>query len=490
MLTFMQQQPRWYHYLILCTLALIVRAATFHYFVQHEERYCQPDSNDYHYGALCIAYGYGMSYPNGRPMFWRTPGYPWYISKFYNNKQQSSGKFSDHKNAQVRAIWLQIFLCSLIPLLVFQLAWVLTHTAFIAWLVALISIIHLGFVLASTFLLTDGLAMLLFILFLTLLYHSFQFAHETDLHKKTVLIRHPYLLLIAAAAILGVYTWIRPMGQFMAILAAGMLLLSKGNWGSRFKKLFCFLLVFFVTIFPWIWRNHKLTGEWFFCPLFGLYLNAFNAPKILSRVENIPLIDAHKKLSLAANDHILSVMAQRQAAGDRRVVCTENECMHTAWPLIAAHPGYFIYDWLVEAAKTTFDLYASQLVAFAGNCFKWDPLVEYLDEKIKKCLYEQPMHWSMRALAWIEFISAILLWIGIVGGVLVFMVNALWKRNWSLFYSYGLLWLKTGIFIGAVALQTGGFGYARLRLPIESLMLILGITFWWWLFHSRYKKVL
>lgn len=332
--------------------------------------------------------------------------------------------------------------------------------------------------------------MLLFILFLTLLYHSFQFAHETDLHKKTVLIRHPYLLLIAAAAILGVYTWIRPMGQFMAILAAGMLLLSKGNWGSRFKKLFCFLLVFFVTIFPWIWRNHKLTGEWFFCPLFGLYLNAFNAPKILSRVENIPLIDAHKKLSLAANDHILSVMAQRQAAGDRRVVCTENECMHTAWPLIAAHPGYFIYDWLVEAAKTTFDLYASQLVAFAGNCFKWDPLVEYLDEKIKKCLYEQPMHWSMRALAWIEFISAILLWIGIVGGVLVFMVNALWKRNWSLFYSYGLLWLKTGIFIGAVALQTGGFGYARLRLPIESLMLILGITFWWWLFHSRYKKVL
>lgn len=490
MLTFAQQQPRWYHYLILCALAFIVRAATFHYFVQHEERYCQPDSNDYHYGALCIAYGYGMHYPQGRPMFWRTPGYPWYLSKFYTTQQHTTGKFSEHKAAHVSAIWLQILLCSLIPLLLFQLAWVLTHTALIAWIAALISIVHLGFVLASTFLLTDGLAMILFIPFLTLLYRSFQFSHETDLHKKVVPIRHPYLFLVCAAFILGIYTWIRPMGQFIALLAAGMLLLSKGTWRSGFKKFFCFLCIFFVTISPWIWRNHQLTGNWFFCPLFGLYLNAFNAPKILARVENIPLKDAHKQLNDAANRHIMNVITQRNAAGDTRAVCTENECMHTAWPVIAAHPWYFIYDWLVEACKTTFDLYASQLVAFAGNCFKWDPLVEYLDEKIKKCLYEQPMHGSMRALAWIEFIGAIVLWIGIVGGLLVFVMSAAWKRNWPLFYSYGLLWLKTGIFIGAVAMQTGGFGYARLRLPVESLMLILGITFWWWMLSSRYKKVL
>lgn len=490
MLAFLHAQPRWYHYLAMCILAFFVRAATFHYFVQHEERYCQPDSNDYHAGALCIAYGYGMSYPNGRPMFWRTPGYPWYLSTFYSGNKPTDGAFSTHRSEQIKSIWVQIILCSFIPILAFQLAWAVTQTAIIAWILALISIFHLGIVLSSTFLLTDGLALLLFVLFLILFYRSFQFPHEINFYGKNINTRRPYLLLTGAALILGIYTWIRPMGQFIAILSSGLLLLSKGNWSAVIKKSLCFLIIFFAAIFPWMWRNHELTGRWFFCPLFGLYLNAFNAPKILSRVENIPLKDAHKRLSIAAQAHAARLMEIKQRTGDRKILCTEMECMHTAWPLIAAHPGYFLYDWIVESCKTTFDLYASQLVAFAGNCFKWDPLIEYLDEKIKKCLYEQPMSWTMRALAWAEFISAIFLWLGILGGLFVFVFAALWKRQWNLFYSYGLLWLKTGIFIGVVVMQTGGFGYARLRLPVESLMLILGITFWWWMLHSRYKKLL
>jgi hypothetical protein len=490
MFALFRKQPRWYHYALLCILAFCVRAATFYYFVQHEERYCQPDSNDYHTGALCIAYGYGMSYPQGRPMFWRTPGYPWYLSKFYDTRKATNGTFPEHRNAHIPAIWLQIIICSLLPLLAFHLAWTLTHTLLIAWLTALISVIHLGFVLASTFLLTDGIAVIFFTLFLILLYKALRFKNENALETKAHPLKHTYLILIAAALTLGLYTWIRPMGQFIALLCTFMILLSAGRWSTTAKKAACFFLVFLATIFPWCWRNYQLTKTWFFCPLFGLYLNAFNAPKILARVENIPLKDAHHKLSQAAHEHITTVVNKRQRLGDRRIVCTEAECMHTAWPLIAAHPGYFVYDWVVEACKTMFDLYASQLVAFAGNCFKWDPLVEYLDEKIKKCLYEQPMSWSMRAIAWIEFISAIMLWIGIIGGLLVFVVQALWRRDWKRFNSYGLLWLKTGIFMGVVAMQTGGFGYARLRLPVELLMLILALTFWWWMIHSRNKTII
>ena len=490
MFSFVQQQPRWYHYILLCGLAFLVRAATLHYFIQHEERYQQPDSNDYHYSGLCMAYGYGMHYHTGRPMFWRTPGYPWYLSKFFDTKKQTSGEFSAHRTEHMRALWVQILICSLIPLLIFQLAWALTQTALIAWLAALLSIIHLGFVLASAYLLTDGISMILFVLFLTLLYKSFQFPHETTLHNKTVTIRHPYLLLAAAALTLGIYTWIRPIGQFIALVSCVLLLLSKNSWGQRLKKMSLFFVLFFAIIFPWIWRNHQITGHWFFCPLFGLYFNAFNAPKILARVENIPLLEAHKKLSMAADAHIRQEYMRREATGDKRAVCHEMECMHTAWPQIKAHPGYFMYDWIVEVCKTTFDLYASQLVAIAGNCFKWDPLVEYLDEKIKKCLYEQPMSWAMRGCAWAEFIYALLVWIGIFGGLWIFVIRALLTHNMKLFTSYGLLWLKTGIIIGVVVMQSGGFGYARLRLPVESLMLILAITFWWWLYHSRYKKII
>lgn len=507
MFALLHTQPRWYHYVFLSILAFSMRAATFYFFVQHEERYCQPDSNDYHYGALCIAYGYGMHNPDGRPIFWRTPGYPWYLSKFYRasfdyaqderrkqsplilssskNAQQVSPQFSDHRNAQVAAIWTQIILSSFLPLLVFWLALTLTNTLSIAWVAALISIVHLGFVLASTFLLTDGLAILLFTLFLIFWYRSFQLPGEIA-HKN---IKHPFINLLLAVISLSLYTWMRPMGQFVALVAAIVILLfGDKTWKGSIKRALFFITLFALTLLPWFWRNYQLTDRWFFCPLSGLYLNAFSAPKILARVEHIPLADAHKKLNIAASECIRQEYMRRHATGYHKFVCNELECMHTAWPLIAAHPGYFIYDWMVEVCKTTFDLYASQLVAFAGNCFKWDPLIEYLDEKIKLCLYKQPMSWHMRIIAWIEFLFSLFLWVGIFGGMWTFILQPIINKSWKMLHTYGFLWIKTGLIIGLVVMQTGGFGYARLRLPVESLMLILGITFWWWIYTQQRKK--
>jgi hypothetical protein len=42
--------------------------------------------------------------------------------------------------------------------------------------------------------------------------------------------------------------------------------------------------------------------------------------------------------------------------------------------------------------------------------------------------------------------------------------------------SYAGLFLKTGFLIGAVLFMTGGFGYARLRPPIEPLMIIIALA--------------
>lgn len=487
MFKILSTQPRWYHYAILCTLALLLRAGTFYFYIQHEERYHQADSNDYHVAALCITHNYGMTYPNGRPIFWRTPGYPYYLSKFYNPTQTPNSDFKYFTQTHQKALWTQLILCSLLPLLIFQLALTLTASLPISWLVALISVFHIGFVLASTFLLTDALAMLFFMMFLIFFYPVYVYpglqARQTTPGKYYNI----YLTLALAALSLSIFTWMRPNGQFIGIIAIVLLLFSHGTWLANLKKSLLFFIIFFITLFPWFYRNHQLTNQWFFCPLFGLYLNAFNAPKILARTENIPLAEAHKKLSQAAGLLTTQELQKVKAQSSAKTVCPENICIKTAWPVIAAHPFYFIYDWFTEATKTAFDLYSCQLTALAHNCFKWDPMVEYLPEKLHACLYTKPLPPFMRIIAWLELLLSITIWLGIFAGLFKFVIQPLFTRQYELFSAYGILWLTAGIFIGATMLQTGGFGYARLRLPIEPLMLILGITFWWWVFNRNKK---
>ena len=99
---------------ILLFVTFIIRAATFYFFVAPNEYYRQPDSGDYHNGALCIAAGNGMTHLGKQePIFWRTPGYPWYLSWFYSWHGLRSGDFNANRAAQTAALWVQIVLsCS------------------------------------------------------------------------------------------------------------------------------------------------------------------------------------------------------------------------------------------------------------------------------------------------------------------------------------------------------------------------------------------
>lgn len=503
--SFLSHKPTKLQYLTLFILAFFVRAGVFYWYIAPQERYCQPDSNDYHCTAVTMCKGLGMYRLDGQPFFWRTPGYPLYLSAFYDENQSISPKFSDYQESQQAAIWVQILLCSLLPILFFWLAYTLTQVTLLAWLMAFLGIVHMGFVLASTFLLTDALASLLFILFLIFFFKSFRWSGEKTLiadknsqntpvdknlaQRALNKIKDPhYGSLVFAALMLAAYTWFRPMGQFVALVAAVLPLFSALGWKVKLKQSMLFLGVFFLAIFPWFWRNYQLTERWFFCPLFGLYLNAFNAPKILARTANMPLKEAHKRLQYDASYYIAKEQEQAASEGSGRTVVNELVCLKSALPVIMEHPGYFLYDWIVEVCKTTFDLYSSQLVAFATNTFRWDPIIEYLDEKISKCLWGESQTWWMLLLAWLELLSALLLWTGIFAGLWFFVAQPLITGKRELLYSYGFLWLKTGILIGIVVIQTGGFGYARLRLPIEPLMLILGIAFWLWLLQRSCSK--
>jgi len=496
------QKPNRKNLIILFVAAFLIRAATFHFYVQHCERYKQPDTPDYHNCAIGVACGTGMHRPDTmQPIFWRTPGYPLYLSWFYNWFGLKTSKFSENKAAQTAAIWTQIGLSSLLPLLIFFLVLFLTGVLPIAWLTAWIFVFHIGMVLASTYLLTEALSLLFFMPFLLFFYKSFRTYAEPTQKNRWV------LYTILAAGSLGIATWIRPMGEFISIVAAIIiLLLARKNSPSvdgpvrrslgvdglkhKLKQIGLFFLVFFIVTSGWYIRNYNITGKLFFCPMFGPYLNSFCAPKILRDTTHMTLKQSISRLYKQARAESAREAIRAHARGKKE--CKELCALKIAIPILKKHPWIFIRDWIKEVLKTTFDLHSHIFVGFVKNCFWYDPLEEFLTEKWVDCVYKQPMPLTMRLLIFLEIIFSILKWIGLLIGAWMFLCIPILRRfkisekNKQLFS----LWLKVSPVIGAILFMTGGFGYARLRLPVDPLMVMLSLTCWFYLLRKgkRYEK--
>ncbi|MBY0109998.1 MAG: hypothetical protein K2X90_02700 [Candidatus Babeliaceae bacterium] len=469
---FFKKQATPFIFFIFFLAAFFVRATVFYFYIQHEERYCQPDTQSYTMPALAMHHGKGMISPNGTPVFWRTPGYPFFLAPFYALSSSNSWDFALHENAHKAALWLQILWCSLLPILLYFLAWFLTHSLALAYTLAIIGVGHPGFILASTFLLTDGPAQLFFVMFLICLLRNFRFKSDN---------KSQYVYLTGAALALSIYTWMRPMGQFVGIATVIVLCFSHFSITEKIKQSLFFITLFALSLSPWFIRNYQLTGKIFFCPLFGLYFNVFNAPKIRARIERITHEEAWKRQCKQAELEVYKEYQEYARIGDKRVIVNEIVCMRPALPWMLNYPHYFIYDWIAEVCKTTFDLYSYQMLALYNNCFKWDPLVEYLDEKLADTLFKKELPLGIRLIAFVELFFELLLWIGIFSGLFM-----LFDRKFR--EHFFTLWIPCGIIMGAVLFQTGGFGYARLRLPIEPLIILLGLVFWVYIFSNPSKK--
>jgi len=477
---------RWHHLGLIFVVAVIVRALVFGCYIAPHGYYLQADSRDYHYCAHSLALGRGMMRPdNAYPIFWRTPGYPIYLSIFYSIFGPQGLDFNQNKMALETSIWVQIFVCSTIPILLFFLALYLAQSMMLAWIAAWIAVFHIGFVLASCYILSDALATVLLLLFFLFFYRSFRLIGEPILHILTD--QSMIVDVLLAAFFLGLYTWLRPNGQFTVLVSVFILLLGACAWRIKIKKIILFLLLFFSIIGGWYVRNYQLTGHVFFCPMTGAYLQTFCAPRILRTVTGKPLMDCMKYLM----GHVMQETAREtirlQKEAPHLYVARELVCSNIAMPIIKAHPFYFMYDWLREVMKTIFDPYASQIVAFVNNSFSYDPAEEFLFEKINLWLFAQNMPPFLGFFCWLEFFFLLWFWIGLFGGIWLFLIKPLFTPEEASIHTkfYRSLWLKTGFFIGGLVFMTGGFGYARLRMPVEPLMIILTLTWWLWIFNKK-----
>jgi 4-amino-4-deoxy-L-arabinose transferase-like glycosyltransferase len=360
---------------------------------------------DYHNSAICIAMGNGMHrVDNQQPIYWRTPGYPWFLSLFYKWQGLKSPKFELNANAQKNALWVQIILSSVIPLLIFALAYLITRSLSLASVASWITVFHLGFVLASGFLLTEAIALIFFFLFLFFFYQGFSWWREPE--KKNGI-----LYLCLSALNLAIYTWMRPNGVFFAYLCIALLIASSGGWKQRIWKNILCAAVFFMLLSPWYYRNYELTGHWFF-----------------RRVTGNPLDLCLRYLLTQAKKECDERTQIMKITNPTIKTCMELIAGEFAWPWITKYPHYFIYDWCKEVCKTAFDPSASQLVAIAASAHKYDQIEEFLTEKVKNCAYKQPMSKGTRIICWLDMLYLFLLWFGVLVAGITILVRVARRR--------------------------------------------------------------
>ena len=470
---------------ILCIAALIIRVFTFGLFIQHNEYYQQADSTDYHNCGYCVSHGLGMSMPSGQPIFWRTPGYPLYLSLFYGLNGGGRAEFHENSTAHKLSILFQLLLSCLIPLLLLWLAFNVTQSYIIAWLAGWIGVVHLGFVLSSCYILSDALALIFFMFFLIYFYKSFLLYKEPGMLSKDALLNA-----VLAAIFLASYTWIRPNGQFVVVVGLILLLFGVAQLKDKLKKIVCFGGIFFALISPWVHRNYTLTGVPFYCSMSGPIMQAFTLPKIMRTVTGKSLNECWRDCMKQMQEGLIAAAIENKTKTPHLSISRELVCKKIAWPQIKQHPFLFVYEWIKESCKATFDLYSSQLVAMVKDEHRADPLEEYLSVKWYEAIYGQPMSWSLRLLILLEVLWALFKWIGLFGGVIVFLVMPLLKRFKIDDYVYRMffVWLKCGFMAGSLLAMTGGFGYARLRLPVDLLLIIMTLTFWYWVWMIYSKK--
>jgi hypothetical protein len=483
MFAFLAKQPTTKQFVLLFLAAFALRGITLHFFITPEQRYHQADSGDYHICGALLAYTGSFTRPdNGEPIFWRTPGYAAYLYPFYKWIGQPVAAFELHERTHRWALWVQIFLSSIVPILFFFLALQLTGNLVIAWLLAFIGIIHIGFILASTYLLTDALASIFFYLFL-LCFMAAWFTRG-QLH----VIQRWTVLLAGAASFLACYTWMRPNGEFFALMTMIiMLFLPAISWKDRLKKPMLFGVVFFAALSPWYVRNYQSTGKLFFCPMAGAYMNAFCVPKIVRRLTGWNYTQCANAVNNAVAQETIR-RAQARPAGDTTVISGYLVSREIAYPVVKQYPLYFLQDWIVEVIKTTFDLFSYQLVAIDQKCYQWDPPEEFLLTKLHATLLG-PLPLWMRTIGWIELLLYLFVWSAVFYGAIFFVLQPLWNflRYKTPLPTMTILWLICLAMFGGFVLQTGGFGYARLRIPVEPLLLIMALTFY---FQPRKKDTL
>ncbi|MFA6263062.1 MAG: hypothetical protein WCW33_04690 [Candidatus Babeliales bacterium] len=439
------------YFLILLFLAsLVVRLAFFSAYTRHHiTENLVFDAEQYHHVALQIAHGNGITTKEGTPNFYRLPGYPLFLGACY----------AATNDTVETTLWVQVILASIIPLLIWVLGMVMFPSVpLVAWLASLLSVFHLGLVIYAGMLLSESLFLIFFLLFLILFFTALAGG------------RSSMWLMASSGVILGFASLIRAIGPYVIALSFMLIVICCATWRLRLRMMAILGSSWLLVVGMWLVRNFLLTGAFFFHTLPGLHFLQYSAVYVVMDQDDLDYFQAKKKV-LSAWEKM--VEDEEHALGKK---LSEYEryarAERLAFRILAAHPLNALKHAFTHIVRTcgtlnsTLLLYVPRGTVYGKDASLWFKIKLYLTPRVLD-------PWLIPIIYW-ELVLSLF----IVVGMMVVLLRALWDRCARRIVVMILPFVI--LFVGI----TLAYGCARLRLPVEPLLLLGAVYGWLGLFQT------
>jgi hypothetical protein len=439
------------YFLILLFLAsLAVRVVFFSAYTRHHiAENLVFDAEQYHHVALQIAHGNGITTKDGMPNFYRLPGYPLFLGACY---------VANNDNVEM-TLWVQVILASIIPLLIWVLGMVMFPSVpLVACGASLLSVFHLGLVLYAGMLLSESFFLFFFLLFLILFFAAL----TVD--------RSSMWLMASAGLILGLASLIRAIGPYVIALSFMLIVIFCATWRVRVRMMATLGSCWLLIVGVWLVRNFLLTGAIFFHTLPGLHFLQYSAVYTVMDHDDLDYFQAKKKV-LAAWEKMID--DEERASGKK---LSEYEryarAERLAFRILVAHPLNALKHACTHILRTcgtlnsTLLLYVPRGTVYGKDASLWFKIKLYLTPRVLD-------PWLIPIIYW-ELVLSLF----IVVGMMLVLVRALWDR-----YACRIAVMILPFVILFVGI-TLAYGCARLRLPVEPLLLLGAVYGWFGLFQT------
>ena len=219
----------------------------------------------------------------------------------------------------------------------------------------------------------------------------------------------------------------------------------------------------FLVVLPWLIRNLLLAGGLCFHTLPGLHFLQYSAVAVVMQRDHVAYTEARKQLLAALDSAVLEKATQQGAPVTEYQRCVVGEQL--AFRIMRNHPWYACKYAMTELAKTLCALHAAPVIY--TDVGRW-PVYTAQTTWLEKIRYNlsPPLQtpWLQFIIYWDLLSTLLILFFSLLGLLLLLVRRELHAGIALCVLIAGLLWV--------VALA---YGTARLRLPFEFVMIIIGV---------------
>lgn len=418
-------------------LALAVRALLLVYLAPQPLKFYTPDSFGYDQLAVnLLEHGVFSSQqqPPFDPDFKRTPGYPAMIAAIY--------AVAGHAPAAV--VFVQVLLGALMSLLVLVLARMLGLPRQAGLIAATLVAVEPVSIMATSQLLTETL-------------YTFALMAAVALLAAWRLDGR-YLWILLASVLVGYGALVRPIGQFLPIVLAPVVLAVAWRRGMRpaAVSLFLFLAVSLGITYSWAYHNSQLGGGWTLSTVSDINLVYYRAREVLASSEGLgqeqALQEMERRVAAAS-----ATMSRTDAERQQALSVFRNHPAATGAMLAKGAARIFV-DPGLTAACTLLDRETLATECFSGEAsMNESGLAGKVIERLSTMSAVQ-----LGVLAWSLILSAVLYFTSLIG-----LIHLVKERRW---FALAVLLVPAAYL---VLLSSGSEAYSRFRIPIIPQLAIL-----------------